>query len=278
MQVVESIEAVRQIRWENPTETWGLVTTMGALHAGHMALVRRAVAENDRVGVSIFINPIQFNNPSDLEKYPRDLAHDLGLLKAEGVDMVWTPTESIMYPPNFQTFVNVEIMTQHLEGASRPEHFKGVTTVVAKLFNAFQPNRAYFGQKDAQQVAVIQQMVRDLGMNLDIVVCPIEREADGLAMSSRNARLSEDERQAATILWKALQAAQARWDVGERDAVALRYEMRSVIENEALASVDYVSVADPITLEELNGQIKSALLSLAVYVGDIRLIDNLVVY
>lgn len=277
MQVVETIEQVRAIRWRDPFVEWGLVTTMGALHEGHLALIRQAKSENERVGVSIFVNPTQFNDPKDLEKYPRNLKHDLAMLEAEGVDLVWTPSTEEMYPPNFQTFVDVEIMSQYLEGASRLGHFRGVTTVVAKLFNVFQPTRAYFGQKDAQQVAIIKQMVRDLAMNLEIVVCPIVREPDGLAMSSRNARLSAEEREAANVLSKALKAAEKQWNSSKRDAVALRYEMRSVIESEPLAKVDYVSVADPTTLEELNGEVDRALLSMAVFIGDIRLIDNIVV-
>jgi pantoate--beta-alanine ligase len=277
MQVVEAIEDVRAIRWQDPNVEWGLVTTMGALHEGHLELVRRAIAENGRVGVSIFVNPTQFNNPQDLDKYPRDIERDLAMLKTEGVDVVWTPSTDEMYPPNFQTFVDVEIMSTFLEGASRLGHFRGVTTVVAKLFNVFQPTRAYFGQKDAQQVAIIQQMVRDLAMNLEIIVCPIVREVDGLAMSSRNVRLNQQERKAARILSSALTTAQNRWDAGERSAAALHSAMRLIIETEPLARVDYVSVADPITLRELNGQIESALLSMAVFIGDVRLIDNVII-
>lgn len=277
MQVVETIADTRQIRWQDPTLTWGLVPTMGALHAGHLSLVRRALEENDRVGVSIFVNPLQFNQASDLAKYPRTLERDLEMLDSAGAHLVWMPTAEEMYPSNFQTYVNVENLTTRLEGAARPGHFRGVTTVVAKLFNVFQPTRAYFGQKDAQQVQVIQQMVRDLGFNLSMVVCPTLREADGLAMSSRNVRLNAEERQAAGILYRSLLHAQTAWDTGKRDADELRELMRRMIEAEPLARIDYLSVADVATLEEHRGRTDKALISLAVYIGEIRLIDNIIV-
>lgn len=277
MQVVTSIQDVRQQRWADPGLTWGLVPTMGTLHEGHLSLVRRARAENDRVGVSIFVNPIQFDRKDDLDAYPRQLAEDCARLEAEGVDLVWAPGEEIVYPPGFQTYVTVDHITTLLEGAARPGHFKGVSTVVAKLFNVFQPTRAYFGQKDAQQAAVIRQMVRDLAFNLDVVVCPIVRETDGLAMSSRNLRLSPDERRAALVLHRALSAARAAWEAGQRDAGHLRATMRATIEAEPLARIDYVSAADPITLQELDGPAVRALLSMAVFVGPVRLIDNMLV-
>jgi pantoate--beta-alanine ligase len=277
MRIVESIQELREIRWsEDSWLTWGLVPTMGALHAGHLSLVRRARAENDRVGVSIFVNPIQFNQRADLEKYPRQLAHDCALLDAEGVDLVWAPPESEVYPPGYQTYVSVEDVTQPLEGASRPGHFRGVATVVAKLFNVFEPTRAYFGQKDAQQVAVIRQMVRDLAIHVDVVACPIVREPDGLAMSSRNALLDPAERKAAVVLSQSLRAAQAEWERGQRDGDHLRAAMRAVLDAEPLARVDYVSAADPITLQEISGAADRALLSMAVFVGTTRLIDNVV--
>jgi pantoate--beta-alanine ligase len=277
MRIVESVQELREVRWsENHWLTWGLVPTMGALHAGHLSLVRRARAENDRVGVSIFVNPIQFNQRADLEKYPRQLAHDCALLDEEGVDLVWAPPESEVYRPGYQTYVSVEDVTQPLEGASRPGHFRGVATVVAKLFNVFEPTRAYFGQKDAQQVAVIRQMVRDLAFHLDIVACPIVREPDGLAMSSRNTLLNPDERKAAVVLYRSLRAAQAEWERGQRDGDHLRAAMRAVLDAEPLARVDYVSAADPITLHEIDGEADHALLSMAVFVGTTRLIDNVV--
>lgn len=277
MQVVKTIAEVRQIRWIDPALTWGLVPTMGALHEGHLALVRQALAENDRVGVSIFVNPIQFNRRDDLEKYPRPLERDLAMLQAEGVHLVWTPDETEMYPSGFQTYVSVENVTQVLEGAARPGHFRGVATVVAKLFNVFQPTRAYFGQKDAQQIAVIRQMVRDLAFNLEVVACPTLREPDGLAMSSRNVRLNPTERQAAPVLYRALTIAQHEWQSGRRDAEHLRTTMRQIIQSEPLAKIDYVSVADPVSLQELNGWVEKALLSMAVFFGEVRLIDNMVI-
>jgi pantoate--beta-alanine ligase len=277
MNVVNTIEEVRHYRWADPTLTWGFVPTMGTLHEGHLSLVRRARAENDRVVVSIFVNPIQFNRREDLDSYPRQVEQDCELLSLEGVDLVWAPDEAVMYPEGFQTYVNVQQITALLEGAARPGHFQGVTTVVAKLFSVCQPTRAYFGQKDAQQAAVIRQMVRDLAMNLDIVVCPIVREADGLAMSSRNLLLNPQERQAGLVLSRALQAARHEWESGNREADALRTTMESVIQQEPLARIDYVSVADPISLGELRERADHALLSMAVFVGSVRLIDNMVV-
>lgn len=277
MDVFSAIEAIRQERWEDPTLSWGLVPTMGYLHEGHLSLVRQARQENDRVGVSIFVNPMQFHNPDDLSSYPRDTDRDLQLLQAEGADLVWTPPLDMVYPADYQTYVEVEEITTRLEGAARPGHFRGVTTVVAKLFNVFQPHRAYFGQKDAQQVRVIRQMVKDLNFNLDIVVCPTVREPDGLAMSSRNAHLSSEARQQATCLYRALMAAQSRIAAGERDVKTLREAMQDVIQPVASAQIDYVSVAHPDTLEELGTIDQQALLSLAVFINHVRLIDNLLV-
>jgi pantoate--beta-alanine ligase len=275
MHLTTKIPTVRAARWADPGLSWGLVPTMGTLHEGHLSLVRRARAENDRVGVSIFVNPTQFDRRADLDAYPRQVERDTELLAAEGVDLVWAPPEEEVYPLGFQTYVTVEEVTQSLEGAARPGHFRGVATVVAKLFNVFQPHRAYFGQKDAQQAAVIRQMVRDLGFNLEVVVCPIVREADGLAMSSRNQLLGEPERAAATVLYRALQAARVAWESGHRTGDHLRATMRATIEAEPLARIDYVSAADPVTLQEIEGRAERALLSMAVFVGTTRLIDNL---
>jgi pantoate--beta-alanine ligase len=275
LHIAYTVAEVRRMRWSDSALTWGLVPTMGALHAGHRALIRAARQENARVGVSIFVNPIQFNNPSDLENYPHPLEQDLALLEAEGVDLVWIPEVAAVYPPDFQTEIHLKYISQPLEGIHRPGHFIGVATVVAKLFNVFQPTRAYFGQKDAQQVAVIQQMVRDLNFNLEIVVVPTVREADGLAMSSRNTRLSATERQTATVLVQALRRAVSAWENGEIAAEHLRQLMRDVVLSEPLARLDYVSVADPLSLQEINGPVEQALLSLAVYIGDVRLIDNM---
>src|SRR5512140_379911 len=211
MQVISTIEEFRKAKATLPG-SWGLVPTMGFLHEGHLSLVKRAHAENDHVAVSIFVNPTQFGPNEDLAAYPRDLPRDLEMLRQAGADLVWTPTPEVMYPPNFQTWGTVEEVTRPLEGGMRPGHFRGVATVVAKLFNAVQPDRAYFGQKDAQQVAVIRRMLADLNFNLEVVVCPIVREPDGLAMSSRNTYLDPQERQAALVLSKALEAAQVAYD------------------------------------------------------------------
>jgi len=276
MQVVTTLEELWEARKRLP-EPVGFVPTMGYLHDGHLSLVRCARRDNASVAASIFVNPTQFGPNEDLENYPRDLARDLALLEAEGVDLVWTPTPEVMYPPGFQTWVEVTEITQLLEGARRPGHFRGVTTVVAKLFNGVQPQRAYFGQKDAQQARVIQQMVRDLNYPIEIVVCPIAREPDGLAMSSRNTYLNPAQRKAATVLSRALNAAKAAFQQGERDADRLRQIMEDTIHAEPLARLQYVSCADPDTLEELHGEVEKALLSMAVYVGKTRLIDNMLI-
>lgn len=254
----------------------GLVPTMGYLHEGHLSLVRRARQECDHVAVSIFVNPTQFGPQEDLSKYPRDLQRDLGLLEPLGVDLVWMPTPEIMYPAGYQTWVAVEEITRPLEGAMRPGHFRGVTTVVAKLFNAVQPHSAYFGQKDAQQAAVIRQMTRDLNFPVEVAVCPIVREPDGLAMSSRNVYLDPEQRRAATVLYRSLNAAKQAYERGERDAGQLRQIMKDVLAAEPLAEVQYVSCADYDTLEELTTVSGKALLSMAVFIGRTRLIDNFV--
>ena len=274
MIVTNKIAQVRAIRWADTTLSWGLVTTMGYLHEGHVALVRQAQAENERVAVSIYVNPTQFAPNEDLQRYPRNLEGDLALLSAENVDLVFTPNDTIMYPPGFQTKIILEAVTRPLEGASRPTHFQGVATVVAKLFNIFQPTRAYFGQKDAQQTVVIRQMVADLNFNLEIIIGPTVREVDGLAMSSRNVRLTPEQRKAAVILNRALTKAAESIRAGERDAGAIREQMRATIAGEPLAMIDYVSVADPTTLEELEEIQGGVLLLLAVFFGQTRLIDN----
>ena len=254
----------------------GLVPTMGYLHDGHLSLVRRAREECDHVVVSIFVNPTQFGPKEDLSRYPRDLDRDLSLIEPLGTDLVWIPTAEIMYPPGYQTWVEVESVTRPLEGAMRPGHFRGVTTVVAKLFNAVQPQRAYFGQKDAQQAAVIRQMSRDLSYPIEIVVCPIVREPDGLAMSSRNVYLDPQQRTAATVLYRSLSAAKEAYENGERNAENIRGRMKEVLADEPLAQVQYVSCADYDTLEELEAITGKTLLSMAVFVGKTRLIDNFV--
>ncbi len=276
MFITKNIELVRRERWADPVKTWGFVPTMGALHEGHLSLVRCARAENHRVAASIYVNPTQFAPTEDLDAYPRQLERDLELLRAEGVDLVFIPSDAEMYPPGFQTYVSVEDITRVLEGASRPTHFRGVATVVAKLFNIVQPTRAYFGQKDAQQAMVIRQMVRDLNFNVDVVVCPIIREPDGLAMSSRNQYLHGETRTAATVLYRALMAVQSAFERGERNAEILRALMRDTIAAEKPARLDYVSIADPVTLQELDTISGSALCSLAVFLGNTRLIDNII--
>lgn len=274
MQVIDNIAELRSVRGALQGRI-GLVPTMGYLHEGHLSLVRAARAENDAVIATIFINPTQFSADEDLSTYPRDMPHDLAMLEAEGVNVVFTPTPEMMYPPRYQTYVSVEQVTQGREGATRPEHFRGVTTIVSKLFNLTQPDTAYFGQKDAQQVVVIRQMVRDLNFPLQIVVCPITREHDGLAMSSRNVYLNETERQAATALSRAWQAAGALYEQGTRDPDALRQAAETIIKAEPLAQLDYISLAHAHTLEEATAPSNTPLLlSLAAQVGKPRLLDN----
>jgi len=274
MRTVSTLDELRSIRLYF-AGTIGLVPTMGFLHEGHLSLIRRAREECDHVVVSIFVNPTQFGANEDLSKYPRDLGRDLRLIEPY-TDLVWTPSAEIMYPTGYQTWVDVEAVTRPLEGAMRPGHFKGVTTIVAKLFNGVQPHKAYFGQKDAQQVAVIRQMVRDLNFPIEVVVCPITREADGLAMSSRNVYLDAQQRKAATVLFHALSAAKEVYEQGERDAEQIRRKIKEVLAGEPLAEVQYVSCADYDTLEELDIVKGKALLSMAVFMGKTRLIDNFV--
>ena len=275
MIIVSTLDELRSAR-SILDEPVGLVPTMGFLHEGHLSLVRRAAEECASVVVIIFVNPTQFGPSEDLSAYPRDMERDLRLLEPLGVDLVWTPTPEIMYPDGYQTWVEVEALTDPLEGAQRPGHFRGVTTVVAKLFNGVQPAKAYFGQKDAQQVAVIRQMARDLNFPLEVVVCPTVREPDGLAMSSRNTYLVDEQRQAATVLYHALNAATDAYDAGECDAEKLRVLMRETIAVELLAEMQYVSCADYDTLQELETVTGKTLLSMAVFVGKTRLIDNFV--
>lgn len=275
MKTVSSLSDLRTARL-SLDGTVGLVPTMGYLHEGHLSLVRQAKADCNHVIVTIFVNPTQFGPNEDLAKYPRDLERDLNLLRPLDVDVVWTPTDEIMYPPGYQTWVEVEALTRGLEGAMRPGHFRGVATVVAKLFNATQPHKAYFGQKDAQQAAVIRRMAADLNFPLEVIVCPTVREADGLAMSSRNKYLNETERSAATVLFRALSAAKELYETGERDAEKLRGKMKETLASEPLAQVQYVSCADYDTLEELSVVKGKTLLSLAAFIGKTRLIDNFV--
>jgi pantoate--beta-alanine ligase len=273
MQVVQTIAALRAAR--PALGRLGLVPTMGFLHAGHLSLVERAKTECGAAAVSIFVNPTQFAAGEDLGRYPRDLPRDLALLEAAGVDLVFTPGPSEVYPPGFSSRIEVGAVAEPLEGAARPGHFAGVATVVAKLFNIVQPDRAYFGQKDAQQAVVISRMACDLNFPCEVVIAPTVREADGLALSSRNVYLSPTERAAAPALHRALQRARSLVQAGERDGDILRAAMMAEIEAAGGFAIDYVSVADPETLVELPHVRGGALASLAARLGATRLIDNL---
>ena len=275
MQVVETIAEMRRIR-KNLEEPAGFVATMGYFHEGHLSLVRKARAENSSVVVSIFVNPAQFSPTEDFNTYPRNLPRDLALLEKERVDVAFVPSVEEMYPPGFNSWIDVEGVTERLEGASRPGHFRGVATVVNKLFNIIEPNVSYFGQKDAQQALVIKKMVRELNLDTEIVTLPTVREPDGLATSSRNVGLNPEERKAAPILHHALCLAEELWGKGEKDAESIRKQMRELIGKEPLATIDYVSIADPETLEEMDEVRTPALVSLAVRIGKTRLIDNVV--
>ena len=273
MRVLRTRAELREALAEAPRPV-GLVTTMGWLHDGHRALIRRARQENATTVVTIFVNPRQFNEASDYTQYPRNEEHDLAMIESEGADLVFAPDVPEIYPDGFDTTVRMGAVAQPLEGAARPGHFDGVATVVAILFGLVRADRAYFGQKDAQQVMVIRRMADDLAIGTEVITCPTIREPDGLAMSSRNVHLSPDERTAATVLRRALLAARDRWEAGERSAEALRQTMRDELAIESLADVDYVSVADGRTLAELETVDGPALASLAVRFGSTRLIDN----
>jgi len=252
----------------------GVVPTMGWLHAGHRSLMRRARESDATSVVTIFVNPRQFGDPKDLEQYPRNEARDVAICEDEGVDLVFAPSVEEVYPPGFDTSVRVGAITKPLEGGARPGHFDGVATVVAILFDLVGADHAYFGQKDAQQVLVVRQMARDLAIGTEVIACPTVREADGLALSSRNVHLSPKERAAAPVLHRALLAAREAWEGGERSGDALRARMRDALASEPFAEPDYVSVADAHTLQELDRLDRPALLSLAVRFGSTRLIDN----
>ncbi len=268
-------EASRKARGEG--RTVGLVPTMGALHEGHLSLVRRAQQECSPVTVSIFVNPAQFGPQEDLAKYPRTWEADLQKLEALGVDSVFAPEPFEIYPAGFRTRVNVEGLSERLEGRSRPGHFRGVTTVVLKLLGIVQPHLAYFGRKDAQQARIIQQMAADLNLDSEIVVCPIVREADGLALSSRNAYLKPEERRAAAVLHRALETARAEMAAGARDALQLQTAMRRVLDGEPLASADYAELVDAETLEPVTRIFRPCYALLAVFFGGTRLLDNMLI-
>ena len=276
MEIVETVCAMKAqvAAWKAEGLTVGLVPTMGSLHAGHESLMDAARAACDRVVVSVFVNPIQFGPGEDFDAYPRDIERDGAIAAAHGVDVVFHPTAEEMYPPAHNTYVVMETLTDALCGASRPGHFRGVCTVVTKLFNIVRPDQAFFGQKDAQQLAIIKRMVADLNMNVTVVGCPIVREEDGLAKSSRNAYLSPEERQAALVLSRAIRAGEAAVAAGERDGAALRRLMTAVIEEEPLARIDYIEVVDGLTMRPVEAIGETALVAMAVYIGRTRLIDN----
>jgi pantoate--beta-alanine ligase len=271
--VAEAQSACAQLRGEG--RILGLVPTMGALHEGHLSLARAAKAECDIVAASIFVNPTQFGPNEDFSKYPRTFEQDCALLEGEGVDMIFAPTVDEMYPSGASTFVVVEGVSDRLDGASRPGHFRGVTTVVSKLFHIICPHKAFFGQKDAAQVAVLRKMVRDLNFPLRLVVCPIVREDNGLAMSSRNRYLSERERQQALVLRRALEQVEKRASEGEMSSRTLMETARNVFASEPDVRIDYIAVVDPETLEDVPNVRDGALVAVAAFVGTTRLIDNI---
>lgn len=278
MKIVETVEKVReQVRsWHREGLSVGLVPTMGYLHEGHKSLIDRAVAENDRVVVSVFVNPMQFGPSEDLESYPRDMERDAALCEEARASLIFHPQPEEMYPEDFSSYVDMNTLTEGLCGKSRPIHFRGVCTVVAKLFHIAEPDRAYFGQKDAQQLAVIRHMVNDLSFGIEIVGCPIVREEDGLAKSSRNTYLNQDERNAALVLSRSLKKGRESVEGGEKSAAALAGRIRKEIQAEPLAKIDYVEVVDWNTLEPVEEIHKPVLVAIAVYIGKTRLIDNFI--
>jgi pantoate--beta-alanine ligase len=277
MKIIESPEEMRRysrsVRRDG--KRLGFVPTMGALHAGHLSLVKTARSQSNCVAASIFVNPLQFGANEDFGKYPRTFERDCQLLEAEKVDVLFAPKVETMYPPGAKTIVEVQGLSERLDGRSRPGHFKGVTTVVAKLFNIVQPDLAFFGQKDAAQVAIIRRMVRDLNIDVQIVVCPIVREADGLAMSSRNAYLDPQQRKQALVLYRALTRVHFLVDKGERDVTVLVEAGKQVISEEPGARLDYLEIVDPETLEPVGDLKRGALVAVAAWVGATRLIDNI---
>ena len=278
MKVITTIDEVRdQVKsWRNNGESIGLVPTMGYLHEGHQSLMASAKKDNQRVIVTIFVNPMQFGPKEDLASYPRDLERDKKACQQMGVDLIFCPSADEMYDVNFNSYVNVNGLTDALCGKKRPGHFKGVCTVVTKLFNITQPDRAYFGQKDAQQLAVIQRMVQDLNIPIEIIGCPIVRESDGLAKSSRNSYLSEQERLAAICLYRSIEQAKQMIKAGEKSVATILKAMQNVINNEPLAKIDYIEFVDFATLTNVDVLKQDSLCALAVYIGKTRLIDNFI--
>ncbi len=278
MKLVKTIEEVRnQVReWKKEGMSIGFVPTMGYLHEGHGSLITKARENNDKVVVSIFVNPMQFGPNEDLASYPRDIEKDSKYVEELGGDLIFNPEPEEMYDEGFCSYVDMSVLTEELCGLSRPVHFRGVCTVVNKLFNIVKPDRAYFGQKDAQQLAIIKRMVKDLNMDLEIIGCPIIREEDGLAKSSRNTYLNSEERKAALVLSKSLELAKEKLESGCKDVEEIRNIIIEYIENEPLAKIDYVKIVDTLTMQQVTTLDKTVLIALAVFIGKTRLIDNLV--
>lgn len=276
MQFTGKIDEVREITnaWKKEGLSIGYVPTMGYLHEGHGSLIQQARRDNDRVVVSIFVNPIQFGPNEDLDSYPRDIDKDKAFCEKLGADLIFHPEPEEMYGKNFSTYVDMKVLTEELCGLTRPTHFRGVCTVLSKFFHIIQPDRAYFGEKDAQQLAVVRHMVKDLNMNLEIVGCPIIREEDGLAKSSRNTYLSPEERKAALCLSRAVFLGEKMAREGETDAETILSAMKAEIEKEPLAKIDYVKAVDGITMQQIDKIKAPALVAIAVYIGKTRLIDN----
>ena len=280
MKIVSTVNDVRSTvkEWKKNGLKVGLVPTMGFLHEGHLSLIKKAVAENDKVIVSVFVNPTQFGPNEDFEAYPRDLNKDAALCEEAGADLIFHPEPEEMYPDGFCSSVNMTGLTDALCGKSRPIHFQGVCTVVSKLFNIAAPDNAYFGEKDAQQLAIIKRMVKDLNFDIKITGCPIIREEDGLAKSSRNTYLTPEERQAALVLSKAVKCGRSLVEGGEKDSAVILKEMKSIIENEPLARIDYVEIVDMNTMKNIDKVKGDVLCAMAVYIGKTRLIDNFIYY
>ena len=280
MKIVSTVNDVRSTvkEWKKNDLKVGLVPTMGFLHEGHLSLIKKAVAENDKVVVSVFVNPTQFGPNEDFEAYPRDLNKDAALCEEAGADLIFHPEPEEMYPDGFCSSVNMTGLTDALCGKSRPIHFQGVCTVVSKLFNIAAPDNAYFGEKDAQQLAIIKRMVKDLNFDIKITGCPIIREEDGLAKSSRNTYLNPEERQAALVLSKAVKCGRSLVEGGEKDSAVILKEMKSIIENEPLARIDYVEIVDMNTMKNIDKVKGDVLCAMAVYIGKTRLIDNFIYY
>ena len=278
MNLVKTINEVRRAvkKWRSEGKSVGFVPTMGYLHEGHASLIEKSVKENDKTVVAVFVNPMQFGPKEDLANYPRDIDRDCALCESIGADLVFNPDPEEMYSDGFCSYVDMSILTEELCGLSRPVHFRGVQTVVTKLFNIVTPDRAYFGQKDAQQLAIIKRMVKDLNMDIEIVGCPIIRETDGLAKSSRNTYLSAEERQAALILNKSLTKGKALIENGERDAAKVIKEITDIINSEPLAEIDYVKIVDALTMQCVERIENEILCAIAVKIGTTRLIDNFI--